>query len=66
MAYKDITGLTQAQLNEKKDALRKELLMMRFDKASGKVLDTTAPRKMRREIAQVMTRLTELESVENG
>lgn len=61
MGYKEIAGLGQAQLKEHHDGLRKELLMMRFDKASGKLLDTTAPRRKRKELAQVMTRMTEIE-----
>ena len=63
MGYKEISGLGQAQLKEHHDALRKELLMMRFDKASGKLLDTTSPRRKRKELAQVMTRMTEIERV---
>ena len=66
MGYKEFAGLTGAQLREREELLRKELLMLRFDKASGRVLDTTAPRRKRIEIAQLMTRRTELESVKNG
>ena len=61
MGYKEITGLSQAKLKEHHDALRTELLMLRFDKASGKVLDSSTPKKKRRELAQVMTRMTEIE-----
>jgi len=61
MGYKEIAGLSQAQLMEQQVALQKELVLLRFDKASGKVLDTSMPRKKRKELAQVLTRMTEIE-----
>jgi ribosomal protein L29 len=61
MRYKDIAGLSQTELNERKDTLRKELVLDRFDKASGKLLNTAAPRLKRKELAKVLTRLSEIE-----
>lgn len=61
MEYKDIADLSQTQLREHEIALRRELAMLVFEKASGKVLDTAAPKKKRVELARVLTRMTQLE-----
>ncbi len=61
MKYKEIAGLNQSELNERRETLRKELVLDRFDKASGKLLNTAAPRLKRKELAQVLTRLSEIE-----
>lgn len=61
MRYKEIAGLSQTELKERGDTLRKELVLDRFDKASGKLLNSAAPRLKRKELAQVLTRLNEIE-----
>lgn len=67
MEYKELAGLSQTELKEKQVALQKELAMLRFDKVSGKVLDTAAPNKKRRELAKVLTRMSELKrNAQNG
>lgn len=61
MKYKEISGLSQKELQDRSDTLRKEIVLDRFDKASGKLLNTAAPSQKRRELAQVLTRLNEIE-----
>ena len=61
MKYKEIAGMSQSELRDRRDSLRKELVLDRFDKASGKLLNTAAPRQKRKELAKVLTRLNEIE-----
>lgn len=61
MKYKEIAGMGQTELRDRLESLRKELVLDRFDKASGKLLNTAAPRLKRKELAQVLTRLNEIE-----
>lgn len=57
----EILKLNVVELRQKALELKKRLAESRFDKATGKLIDTAAPRKMRRELARLLTRETQLE-----
>jgi len=59
MKLKEIKNLSLTELKEAESTLRREVMTMRFDHAVGKLLDTAAPRKKRKELAQVLTLLNE-------
>lgn len=52
----DISKLNALELRQKALELKKRLAEFRFDKATGKLLDTAAPKKTRRELARILTR----------
>lgn len=52
------------ELRQKATDLKRKLAEMRFDKATGKLIDTTAPRKLRRELARILTRESQITSKE--
>lgn len=58
----DIVKLGIVELREKAVELKKKLAHMRFDKATGKLIDTSTPRKVRRELARILTRESQLKS----
>lgn len=55
---KSLTKLNEIELRNKANELRRKLAELRFDKATGKLLDTSAPKKLRRQLAQVLTQTT--------
>lgn len=59
MAY-DILKLNTVELRQKALELKKRLAELRFEKATGKLIDTGMPGKTRRELARVLTRETEI------
>lgn len=58
----EILKLNVVELREKAVELKKKIAIMRFDKATGKVIDTSTPRKTKRELARVLTRERQLQS----
>ena len=52
----EISKLNAIELKQKTADLRRALFGARFDKATGKLIDTAKPRKLRRELARVLTR----------
>ena len=56
----DIIKLNAIELREKVLELKKRLSEMRFEKTAGKLFDTSAPRKLRRQLARVLTRLNKV------
>ncbi len=58
----DIVKMSVVELREKAVELKKKIAHMRFDKATGKIIDTSSPRKVRRELARILTRESQLES----
>lgn len=56
----EIEKMNAVELKEKALELRKRIAQNRFEKATGKIIDTSAPKKMKRELARVLTRQTEL------
>ncbi len=56
----EIVKMNAVELRQKAVELKKRLAEMRFDKACGKMIDTAAPKKMRRELARVLTRESQL------
>lgn len=58
----DLLKLNAVELKYKAKEYKKTLAGMRFDKATGKLIDTSAPKKLRRELARVLTRLTQLKA----
>jgi large subunit ribosomal protein L29 len=58
----EIFKLNSIELRQKAAELKKRLAEVRFDRATGKLVDTAAPRKMRRELARVLTRERQLKA----
>lgn len=56
----DIIKMNAVELRQKALELKKKLAETRFDKATGKLIDTAAPKKLRRELARVLTRETQV------
>lgn len=56
----DILKMNAVELRQKALELKKKLAETRFDKATGKLIDTAAPKKLRRELARVLTRETQV------
>ncbi len=48
---------SMAELFEEEKKLRRKLLDMRFDQACGKLFDIAAPKKARRQLARVLTKI---------
>lgn len=59
MAY-DIMKMNVVELRQKALELKRRQAEMRFEKATGKMIDTSAPRKLRRELARILTRETQI------
>lgn len=57
----EILKMNVVELRQKALELKKRLAESRFDKATGKLIDTAQPKKMRRELARILTRETQLE-----
>jgi ribosomal protein L29 len=52
----EILKMNAVELRQRAIELKKQLAEARFNKATGKLIDTSAPRKMRRDLARVLTR----------
>lgn len=59
----EILNLNAVELKQKTAELKKRLAEARFDKATGKLIDTSAPKKMRRELARILTRESQLKAL---
>lgn len=57
---KEIFKLNAMELRQKTLELKKRLVEMRFDKATGKLIDSSLPNKMKKELARVLTRQSQL------
>jgi ribosomal protein L29 len=55
--------LNMTELRNSVVELRRKLAEIRFDKASGKLVDTSVPRKKRKELARVLTQKQKLEAL---
>lgn len=56
--YKDLTYMPTPDLYEKNRALRKQLFTLRIRSKLGDLNDQSAFRKLRKEVAQVMTEIS--------
>lgn len=56
----EILKMNAVELRQKTIELKKRLAELRFDKATGRLIDTSAPRKLRRELARVLTRESQI------
>ena len=59
MNLKEIKKLSADELKDAEKNLRSEVMNLRFDQAVGKLLDSTASRKKRVELARVLTMLNQ-------
>jgi len=57
----DLLKLNLVELQAKAVDLKKKLAQLRFDKATGKLVDTSSPRKLRKEVARILTRVSQVE-----
>jgi large subunit ribosomal protein L29 len=56
----EIVNMNAVELRQKALELKKRLAETRFDKATGRLIDTARPMKLRRELARVLTRESQL------
>lgn len=56
----DILKMNLVELRGKAVELKKRLAELRFDKATGKIIDTTMPHKTKKELARVLTRESQI------
>ena len=59
---KDILKLNVVELRGQALDLKKKLAQLRFDKATGKLVDTTVPGKVKKDIARILTRESQIKS----
>ena len=52
------------ELIKEAEKLREEIAKLRFDLSLGKLKDTNAVKKKRRDLARVLTRIEQLEMIE--
>lgn len=57
-----LENLNLAELRTQATELRRKIAELRFDKASGKLLDTSLPQKRRKELARVLTQQQKIEA----
>ena len=57
---KEILSMNAVELRDKSIELKRRLAELKFDKATGKLIDTASPAKLRRELARVLTRSSQL------
>lgn len=57
---KDLEKMNVIELRQEALELKKRLAHMRFEKATGKLIDTSAPSKIKRQLARVLTKETQL------
>jgi ribosomal protein L29 len=58
----DILKMNTVELRTKAAELKKKLAEARFDKATGKLIDTTVPQKLRKDLARVLTRQSQVKA----
>ena len=63
---KDLRSLSIDELADKAEAFRKELFQLRFDAKLAKLEDLSRLRKVRRDLAKVLTTKREMELKKNG
>lgn len=51
----ELRKLSLDQLRQQEQQLRKQLLETRFDKAVGRLLDLSSPKRLRKQLARVLT-----------
>lgn len=56
----EILKMNMVELRQRTLDLKKRLVELRFDKATGRLMDSSLPAKIKRELARVLTRQTEL------
>lgn len=56
----DLLKMNVVELRQKSLELKKRLVELRFDRATGKLMDSSQPRKLKKELARVMTRQSQL------
>lgn len=66
MNYSEIAELTESELQAKDRELRSELLNLRLQQASARLEKPTNIRNVRRGIARVQTRLSQLRTQSNA
>lgn len=57
-----LENLNIAELRTQATELRRKIAELRFDKASGKLIDTSLPKKQRKELARVLTQQQKIEA----
>jgi len=63
MKPEEVRALSIDEVKAKLSDAREELMKLRFQQVTGQLTDTSRLRIMRRDIARLMTRQTELEKV---
>jgi ribosomal protein L29 len=58
----DLLKLNKVELEKKALECKKKMAQMRFDIASGKLVDTSAPKKMKKELARILTCYNQLKA----
>lgn len=66
MKAQDLIGKTLDQLTDELNKSKRELLNLRFQKAQGELKDTSKFKSIRRFIARIATRITELQAQANA
>lgn len=56
----DILQFNASELKQKILELKKRISEMRFEKTAGKLIDTSAPAKSRKQLARFLTRLNQV------
>lgn len=52
----EIVKMNAVELRQRASEIKKRLAEARFDKATGRLINTSEPKKLRRELARVLTR----------
>jgi len=58
----DIQSLNLVELRNKAFELKKRLAELRFEKATGKLIDTSIPMKTKRELARILARESQVKA----
>lgn len=66
MNVKDLRKLQKDELVKKLDEKRKSLTMLTYEKALGKLKDTSKVRGAKKTVAQILTVINERKILENG
>lgn len=56
----EIAKMNAVELKQQALELKKRLAVTRFDKATGRLIDTSSAKKLRRELARVLTRESQI------
>ena len=59
MKYKEINKLTEDELKNKLNKLKKDLFNMRFKRINGQLEDTSKFLQIKKDVAKVLTKLGE-------